>query len=60
MCNCNNFTGDNEFDNFVESDDFMVEDESTFNFDGGGSMTDLGVDDISDMEFDNFLTKKNA
>ena len=58
MCNCNNFTGDNEFDNFVESDDFMVGDESTYNFDGGGSITDLGVDDVSDMEFDNFLTKK--
>jgi hypothetical protein len=57
MCNCNNFSGDNEFDNLVQSNDFMVENESTFNFDGGGSMTDF-VDDVSNAEFDNFLTKK--
>lgn len=57
MCNCNNFSGDNEFDNFVESNNFMVENESMLNFDGGGSMTDF-VDDVSDAEFDNFLTKK--
>ena len=57
MCNCNNFSGDNEFDNFVESNNLMVENESMLNFDGGGSMTDF-VDDVSDAEFDNFLTKK--
>ncbi len=45
MCNCSNF---------VESDDFMVGEESTMNFDGGGSLMDFG----DEMEYDNFLTKK--
>jgi hypothetical protein len=55
-----------KYGNFVEGDDFMVIDESTFNanglstFDGGGRMMDLGVDDIenADESYDNFLTKK--
>ena len=47
MCNCSNF---------VESDDFLVEEESTFNFSGDGGQSSL---DFGDMEeFDNFLTKK--
>lgn len=44
MCNCSNF---------VEKDDFMIDVESNMNFDGGRSM-DFG----SEMEYDNFLTKK--
>jgi len=45
MCNCSNF---------VEGDDFLVGQESTFEFDGGGSLVDFG----DEMEYDNFLTKK--
>lgn len=45
MCNCSNF---------VEGDDFLVGQESTFEFDGGGSLMDFG----DEMEYDNFLTKK--